>query len=128
MAIKNSTPTTVGDADGTLVYEERPSTRIREFLKTVRPLRGCNYGEDAYFQRGRQEIEDLAWAYATGMGRKWSLAQCADVLYFLSCIEPMGGKCYCNDRRISPACGLQAILEEIEDSVREAAHPKRKAA
>lgn len=104
-------------------YEERSSTRIREFLRKVQLLEACEFSRQDPVWRGRLAIEALARSFDGGPPCDWSLPECADVLRFLACTEPVHGECYCaetSDTVISAACGLMIIHEELQSAVENA--------
>jgi hypothetical protein len=111
---------------------DQTSTRIRAFLSQVVPIPGCGFGEDEVFQEGRALIEGLAVAYDTQADLEWDLLQIAAVVKFLNCISPVKGGCYCrDDKLVKGVCvsiGHQAILEAVEDELREQAVRAKKRA
>jgi hypothetical protein len=111
--------------------EERESTRIRAFLARVKPLDGCDFGEQEEYWEARSFLEQLALAYDVGTDDyHWDAVQCATVIDFLSRVEPVKGTCFCHDRieelGVSTTCGFHAILEFAADEIRQLA-PKAKA-
>ncbi|MET0984867.1 MAG: hypothetical protein ABW034_05605 [Steroidobacteraceae bacterium] len=96
--------------------------QIRAYLASVKPLRGCRWCDNAAFHAGRTAIEQLAMAYLSGDDTlDPTLAQCADMLEYLSSVEPV-------DPRIDYAsggvetCGWIAVLKYVQTSMREVSH------
>jgi hypothetical protein len=99
--------------------------RIRAYLASMRPLEAGEWREDieAGIQRGHSLIERLALS-AKGEDQptmKLSPAQCADVLTYMSCVEPIDGASWWDSDLdiVSHICGYNAILDAMSDSLRE---------
>lgn len=109
------------------VPEERTSARIRAFLLNTKPLAGSFADEIETFQEGQALIENLALRCDLQREIQWNAAQCATVLYFLHLIQPIDGKCYCNDiSRVNATCGYHYVLIFMEDQLWRIAAPARR--
>ena len=103
---------------------DKTADRIRAFLMSVRPLRDASPvadQQDAY-QLGRVTIERMANA---SLGTDdpdivVTLSEAADVLSFLSWIEPFEPRNWWTDPENAPShvCGLEFVLRTLERSLR----------
>jgi hypothetical protein len=101
---------------------ERPSTRINAFLAKTMPLGGSCFCGTEGFHRGRKLIEELALHFQVQIALpRWNHGQCADVLCYVHCCQPVPGACFCNDQlgeAISITCGFHEVLEFVENQLR----------
>jgi hypothetical protein len=112
------------------IPSEREGTRIRAFLAKVKPLNGCDFGEQDEYWEGRALIEQLAVAYDLETeDYRWDALECSTVVRFLSWIEPVKGTCFCHDQieklGVSTTCGFHAILEFASDEMRRIGSARR---
>lgn len=101
---------------------EATSDRIRAFLASMRPLRGCDAASREEYQLGRALIERLALSardddYPT---LRLTAEQCADVLNFLSRSEPIEEEGWWQDDQDGPShlCGFYEVIIALETSLR----------
>jgi hypothetical protein len=103
---------------------ERSDARIHAFVASMRPLRGCVFGDDIQEanRRGRTIIERLALSAKGGAIPRLllSCAEVADVLSFIHCSEPVEPATWWRDidAEVSHTCGYTITLEALEKSLR----------
>jgi hypothetical protein len=128
VAVATSEP--IAEADSAVVaalppigMSDKTADRIRAFLMSVRPLRGVADvdGGDKY-QRGRVLIERMAMSAKDEDHPSIALSptHCADVLLFLSSIEPFEPATWWSDPKDSPShvIGFVFVLRTLERSLR----------
>ena len=104
-------------ADNGNAPEERTSTRIRAFLESIEPL-AVDLDKNNSYVVGRTLIEDLARCCDSEENVQWEPEECAVVLRFLHWIQPVEGRCFCNDAsRINATCGFHSVLIFLEDQM-----------
>ena len=103
--------------------DEETGATIRSFLASVRPLRGCCHCDDDQFHRGRALVELLALSAEDHLAPPLSSADYANILRFIHGIEPIEPKYFFVDRDgvRTPQCGLNTLLEIVEQHLRRAA-------
>ena len=107
------------------VLEERSGTRIRAFLAIVKPMHGT--AERAEYLEARSLIEDLALKCDSGRDVYWGASDCASVLGFLHSIQPVEGRCFCDDdSRVNATCGFHTLLAFLEEQMWRMAKTARK--
>jgi hypothetical protein len=98
--------------------------RIHAYLASVRPLHGvAGISDRPEFQRGRALVERMA-VTAPGTDAptlKLSAAQCADVLYFISHVEPLEPQTWWQDPKYGPShfVGYTFVLETLQGALRQ---------
>jgi len=102
-------------------YSDSTALRILAFLASMQPLSGGG-GESDEFHRGRSIIERMAIS-AKGTeppSIRLEADHCADVLTFLSHVEPIEPVNWWEDPEGSPShtVGLQFVLRTLSDSLR----------
>lgn len=106
----------------TTYTDEHTERRIRAYLASVRPLRGCAIAGSDAFERGRALIERLALSSdGTDPPRlQLTASQCADVLNFMGRVEPLEPRTWWNDPVGGPShlVGHYVVLQAVEDSLR----------
>jgi hypothetical protein len=108
--------------------EEDNAIYVLTFLARTVPMRGCDYSGDDEFHSGADLICRLARSYELGSEvPTWSLSQCADVLHYLSNVEPRPMECFCNAQgsgTTNATSGFHLILDLVRDRLRQQeAHP-----
>lgn len=89
---------------------------VRAFLASVRPLEGCCFCDSAALYAGQAAIGRLARSL-DGRGAPPDIAQCVDILTFLSSIQPIDSeRCYGHAGQ-EEAAGFNIILDHIRDTV-----------
>ena len=102
---------------------DNTADRIRAFLMSVRPLRGASHVADQdEYQRGRVTIERMANASHDTDEPDFvvTLSEAADVLKFLTWVEPFDPDHWWKDPENAPShvCGLGFVLRTLERSLR----------
>src|SRR5579862_8413999 len=103
---------------------ERTSARLRTFLARTRPMVG-NEVPDWYWD-GRQLIEQLALHYEVGTQEEchWGASECAEVLRYITLVQPVDGTCFCNDSSaLNATCGFHSLLFFVIDAIGELPKP-----
>jgi hypothetical protein len=105
-------------------YSEDTGARIRAYLASMRPLRGvADIAEKEDCQRGRALIERMAMsAQGTDPPRLvLSAAHCADVLRYISAMEPLEPRDWWKDPEDSPShlVGFYFVVETLAHSLDE---------
>ena len=98
--------------------DERTSARLRAFLARTRPLVGNHVPE--WYWDGRQLIERLALHYEVGTQDEchWGADECAEVLRYITLVQPVDGACFCNDQSaLNATCGFHALLDFVIDAI-----------
>jgi hypothetical protein len=104
-------------------YFEETAQRIRAYLASVRPLRdSADLPGSEPYQSGRSLIERLALS-ARGTEAptlRLTAAQCADVVHFVRCSEPLERSTWWSDPKRGPShwVGFIFVLEAVEESLR----------
>jgi hypothetical protein len=103
-------------------HEERTDVRIRAYLASMRPKRGCDYGEEIEEQihRGRSPIEKLALSAEDddAPSLRLSADQCTDILTYMSSVEPINPATWWDDENgISKIAGLNFVFDVMADSL-----------
>jgi hypothetical protein len=114
-------------------HPDRTDNRLRAYIASMRPLRGCCWREEIeeIHQRGRVLIERLAIS-ARGDGDPEFLLkadECADVLRYMASLEPLDPRAWWRDPSDGPShvVGFNLLLRALERSLREIAAPAKKA-
>lgn len=105
---------------------DRTDNRIRAYLASMAPIRGVgSYRDDIEEanRRGRSLIERLALS-ASGYEDpqlRLTAEQMADVLSFVTCVEPVDLKGWWKDTLNGPShvCGFHSVLRALQASLRE---------
>lgn len=120
-----NSPTPVGHAEPEDPIGERSATRIRAFLSRTRPMVANEV--PAMYWEGRAQLESLALSFDVGSDCRWEASQCATVLDFMSCIEPIPGTCFCNDdAAVNATCGFHVILDFMAEQLRSSGQKPRR--
>jgi hypothetical protein len=105
--------------------DDENELQIRGYLASMRPIRGVVGLDDGdEYQRGRRLIEKLALS-ARGHRRptlKLTADECADVLHFISDVEPVDREKWWKDpNHDGHTAGFVLVLDAVRDSLRESA-------
>jgi hypothetical protein len=120
----------------TTEYSERSGPRIRAYLASMRPLRGCSgLADKDEYQRGRSLIEKLAiWHDCIDAGElpelAMTIADASNIVEFIRNSEPVEGDGWWNDSNTpgpSHLCGFHEVLRALNESLDYRAEPAFKA-
>lgn len=104
---------------------DRTDNRLRAYVASIRPLRGCVWRDDIEEanQRGRGLVERLALsAEDTGLPKlRLTASEVADVLSFIHCSETIDPENWWREPDDEPShvVGLNLLLSALEASLRE---------
>ncbi|MGO9592984.1 MAG: hypothetical protein ACLQFF_12565 [Steroidobacteraceae bacterium] len=108
-------------------YSDNTADAVRAYLASLQPVDGCDLTDDKSYWNGRVLIERIALS-AKGEDvptLRLSVSECADVLRFIHCSQPVRRSAWWRDPPGKPShlIGFIMVLQVLENSLRAVGRP-----